>query len=123
MKNELFAKLPTITSEEITEKVGAAKAKAETYAVTAKDYFEKVTEPVKETKIVAKLAEDIEENPKKVAAEAGISAAVGAAVFAGLRIWDAYKDGVKKPEPELIEGEVEFIEKYGPADFAEEYYE
>ena len=57
---------------------------------TAQEYFDKMTGAVAKTKVVSNLVSDIKENPKKVGCEAGIAGAVGAAVFAGLRLYDSY---------------------------------
>lgn len=83
-----FPKIPT--TDEIKAKADEVITKV---PATAQEYFDKMTGAVTKTKVVADLTEDIKENPKKVGCEAGVAGAVGAAVFAGLRLYDTYVAG------------------------------
>lgn len=97
-----FPKIPT--TDEIKAKADEVITKV---PATAQEYFDKMTGAVTKAKVVADLVEDVKENPKKVGCEAGVAGAVGAAVFAGLRLYDTYVAGKKEdgegdmPEPEI----------------------
>lgn len=80
-----FLEIPT--AEELKAAASELKSKV---PESAQEYFDQVTGSVKNVKVVKDLATDVKENPAKVGCEAGLSALAGAAVFAGLRLYDSY---------------------------------